>query len=40
MAPSDISGLEARMRGRLPVDAAGRITYSARANAVKGRVPM
>jgi SAM-dependent methyltransferase len=40
MARSDISGLEARMRGRLPVDAAGRITYSARANAVKGRVPM
>jgi len=40
MAPSDISGLEARMRGRLPVDAAGRITYSARANAVRGRVPM
>jgi hypothetical protein len=40
MAPSDISGLEARMRGRLAVDAAGRITYSARANAVKGRVPM
>jgi len=40
MAPSDIGGLEARMRGRLPVDAAGRITYSARANAVKGRVPM
>ena len=40
MAPSDISELEARMRGRLPVDAAGRITYSARANAVKGRVPM
>ena len=40
MAPSDIRGLEARMRGHLPVDAAGRITYSARANAVKGRVPM
>ena len=25
--------------GRLPVDAAGHITYRARANAVKGRVP-
>jgi hypothetical protein len=24
---------------RLPPDAAGRITYGARANAVKGRVP-
>jgi hypothetical protein len=27
------------MRARLPTDATGRITYSARANAVKGRVP-
>ncbi len=31
--------LKARMRARLPADAAGRITYGARANAVKGRVP-
>jgi len=31
--------LKARVRARLPVDATGRITYSARANAVKGRVP-
>jgi SAM-dependent methyltransferase len=31
--------LKARMRARLPADAAGRITYSARANAVQGRVP-
>ncbi|HLM54890.1 MAG TPA: class I SAM-dependent methyltransferase [Pyrinomonadaceae bacterium] len=30
--------LKARMRARLPSDASGRITYSARANAVKGRV--
>ena len=29
--------LKARMRARLPADATGRITYSARANAVKGR---
>jgi len=27
------------VRARLPADATGRITYSARANAVKGRVP-
>ncbi len=31
--------LEERMRRRLPADAAGRITCSARANAVQGRVP-
>jgi SAM-dependent methyltransferase len=31
--------LKARMRERLPTDAMGHITYSARANAVKGRVP-
>ena len=30
--------LESRLRVRLPADASGRITYSARANAVKGRV--
>jgi SAM-dependent methyltransferase len=39
MAAQDIAVLKARMRARLPTDAAGRITYSARANAVKGRVP-
>jgi hypothetical protein len=38
-APNDIELLKARVRARLPVDATGRITYSARANAVKGRVP-
>lgn len=31
--------LEERLRARLPQDASGRITYGARANAVKGRVP-
>jgi len=34
---------EQQMRGRLrakrPADAAGLVTYGARANAVKGRVP-
>jgi hypothetical protein len=38
MASSDVELLKARMRTRLPADAMGRITYSARANAVKGRV--
>jgi SAM-dependent methyltransferase len=39
MASDDLELLKARMRARLPADATGRITYSARANAVKGRVP-
>jgi SAM-dependent methyltransferase len=39
MASEDLALLKARMRTRLPADAAGRITYAARANAVKGRVP-
>jgi SAM-dependent methyltransferase len=40
MAPADLALLKARMRARLPADAAGRITYGARANAIKGRVPI
>ena len=36
MAAEDLAVLKARMRARLLVDAVGRITYSARANAVKG----
>jgi hypothetical protein len=39
MTPDDLALLRARMRSLLPPDDAGRITYSARANAVKGRVP-
>jgi SAM-dependent methyltransferase len=39
MASDDLARLCARMRARLSADASGRITYSARANAVKGRVP-
>jgi SAM-dependent methyltransferase len=39
MAASDVEQLKARVRARLPVDAAGRLTCSARANAVKGRMP-
>jgi SAM-dependent methyltransferase len=39
MAPDALALLQARMRERLPADDGGRITYSARANAIKGRVP-
>ena len=38
MAADDVERLKTRLRARLPADATGRITYSARANAVKGRV--
>jgi len=39
MSAEQIALLKGRMRPQLPADAAGRICYSARANAVKGRVP-
>ena len=39
MTSEDRAALGSRLRGRLPSDAGGRIVYSARANAVKGRVP-
>jgi len=39
MTPEQIVLLNARMRKRLSPDAAGRITYTARANAITGRVP-
>ena len=39
MATDDLAMLKERMRAHLPSDADGRITCSARANAVKGRVP-
>lgn len=35
----DAELLKTRVRARMPADAAGRITYGARANAVKGRMP-
>ena len=38
MASEEIAHLKDALRTRLPADATGRITYSARANAVKGRV--
>lgn len=39
MSPEAQTLLKTRLAARLPTDAAGRITYSARANAAKGRVP-
>jgi len=39
MAPADVERLKARVSARMLADAAGRITHSARANAVKGRLP-
>ena len=40
MAPAKVETLKTRLRARLPADAAGRVTYGAYANAIKGRVPM
>lgn len=39
MPRSDFDGLKERLRARLPASADGKITYEARANAVKGRLP-
>jgi hypothetical protein len=39
MVSDDVALLKTRVCARLSADAAGRVTYSARANAVKGRVP-
>jgi SAM-dependent methyltransferase len=39
MTAAEVSVLEQRMRARMPADPAGRITCTARANAVKGCVP-
>ena len=39
MSSEDLALLKERMRAHLPANALGLITYSARANAVKGRVP-
>jgi SAM-dependent methyltransferase len=38
MAPADVELLKAGLRERMPPGADGRITYPARANAVKGKV--
>jgi SAM-dependent methyltransferase len=39
MAAKDVEVLKRRVETRLPADSDGRVTYRARANAVKGRVP-
>ena len=39
MTSDNIERLKGGLRTRLPADAAGRITYGASANAIKGRVP-
>jgi SAM-dependent methyltransferase len=38
MPAADVERLKQHVQAMLPTDASGRITYSARANAVKGRV--
>ena len=39
LSPNEVAGFQDRLRQRLPApDAQGRMTVSARANAVKGRV--
>jgi trans-aconitate methyltransferase len=39
LSTEEAATLQARLRTRLPADTDGRITYSARANAIKGQVP-
>lgn len=39
MSSNDVETLKSRLKARLPSDLVGRVSYSARANAVKGRVP-
>jgi hypothetical protein len=39
MPAHDVEALKRRVQARLPADGAGRVTVSARANAIKGRVP-
>jgi SAM-dependent methyltransferase len=39
MTAADLERLKAGVRARLPADAQGRITHTARAHAIRGRVP-
>ena len=39
LSPAKVEDLKTRVRARLPADSAGHITCSARANAIKGRLP-
>ena len=39
MQPAEIEQLKARVRARMTIDSQGRVTHTARANAIKGHVP-
>jgi ubiquinone/menaquinone biosynthesis C-methylase UbiE len=39
MAPADVEAMKARLRTALPADALGRVSHTARANAIRGVVP-
>ena len=39
MAAGDVETLKSRVRAALPADTEGRITYGARAHAIKGLLP-
>ena len=39
MPPGEVERFRQRLRGRLPTDDQGRISYTSRANAIKGRIP-
>jgi SAM-dependent methyltransferase len=39
MAPDDVATIKTRVRAHIRQDNAGRVTYAAWANAIKGRVP-
>lgn len=40
MAPHDVDGVKEKLRARLSASTDGRVSYAARANAIKGRVPI
>jgi hypothetical protein len=39
LTPAEVATVKERLRAKVPMDSSGRITCSAFANAVKGRVP-
>jgi SAM-dependent methyltransferase len=39
MTPADVEAMKARLRAALPADASGRVTHTARANAIRGIMP-
>jgi hypothetical protein len=39
MTPADVSQLKSRVRGQVPIEADGRVTIEAHANAIVGRKP-